>query len=320
MSTDGLPPAERFDGWLDRISQLLAPAPLRFTSDNQPDFHGRIAAMDLGAVQISSHVVARCEVHRTPRLIRQSDPELFYLLCAQGGPIGLTQHRKDVTLGELDMVLHHTSRPYHVWTGGKPVNRTLLLAFPGSLLPFAGHALEQSVAKVLPGTHGIGALVARFLSGLASERGPYSTADLVRLGNTLTDLMTMLLGHHLDAAVPPETGRRALLLRIHAYIQQSLGDHQLSPATIAVAHSISLRTLHRLFESESTTVAGWIREQRLERCRRDLVRPAHERKPIRAMAARWGFSDAAVFTRAFRAAYGMSPQEYRTRYLLDPIN
>ncbi|TQS20009.1 helix-turn-helix domain-containing protein [Microbispora sp. KK1-11] len=313
MSTDGLPPAERFEGWLDHMSQLVVP--VRFSSDNRADFHGRIEAMDLGGVQISSHLISGCDAFRTSRLIRQSDPELFYLLCTLSGRINLVQERNSATLGRLDMALYHTSRPYHVRAGGKQGNHALLLAFPGGLLPFAGRALEQNIAKVLPGSHGIGALVATFLRGLAADRSPYSPADLVRLGITLTDLVTMLLGHHLDAALPPDAGRRSLLLRIHAHIQRNLGDRTLSPATIATAHNISVRTLHRLFALENMTVARWIRTQRLEHCRRDLVRPTVEREPIHATAARWGFSDAAVFTRAFRAAYGMSPQEYQARNL-----
>ncbi|MFC4591061.1 helix-turn-helix domain-containing protein [Sphaerisporangium corydalis] len=312
MSTDTLPPEERFDGWLDQMSQLVVP--VRFTSGNRADFRGRIEAADLGAVQISSHVLPETDAYRTSRLIRRSDPEILYLLVAQSGPIALTQDRKRVTLGHLDMALFHTSRPYHVRTHGKHVNRALLIAIPGGLLPFAAGALEQSVAKVLPGAHGFGALVSRFLGGLATVTGSASPADLVRLGISLTDLVTMLLGHHLDAAVPPETEQRALLLRVHAHIQRNLGDHRLSPATIADAHSVSLRTLQRLFASQNTTVAAWIRARRLESCRRDLVRPGGEREPIHVTGARWGFSDPAVFTRAFRAAYGTSPRDYRNRY------
>ncbi len=40
---------------------------------------------------------------------------------------------------------------------------------------------------------------------------------------------------------------------------------QLSPAAVAAAHHISLRSLHQLFHDEGLTVAGWIRQRRLER-------------------------------------------------------
>jgi AraC-like DNA-binding protein len=58
-------------------------------------------------------------------------------------------------------------------------------------------------------------------------------------------------------------------------------------------------------------VAGWVRQRRLERCRRDLLDPASAARPVSAVAARWGLVNAAHFSRAFRAAYGLSPVEYR---------
>ena len=34
-------------------------------------------------------------------------------------------------------------------------------------------------------------------------------------------------------------------------------------------------------------------------------------RPVAAVAARWGFVDAAHFSRAFKTTYGVSPSEYR---------
>jgi AraC-like DNA-binding protein len=34
-------------------------------------------------------------------------------------------------------------------------------------------------------------------------------------------------------------------------------------------------------------------------------------EPVSAIAARWGLTSAASFSRAFRVAYGVSPVEYR---------
>nr|WP_243274742.1 helix-turn-helix domain-containing protein [Streptomyces albus] len=59
------------------------------------------------------------------------------------------------------------------------------------------------------------------------------------------------------------------------------------------------------------TVAAWIRRQRLEHCRRDLADPRLRDRPIHAIAARWGFPRPGDFTRAFRAAYGIPPRDYR---------
>jgi AraC-like DNA-binding protein len=49
----------------------------------------------------------------------------------------------------------------------------------------------------------------------------------------------------------------------------------------------------------------------LERSRRDLLDPALRARPVSAIAARHGFTEPAHFSRAFRAAYGRPPGEYR---------
>lgn len=74
---------------------------------------------------------------------------------------------------------------------------------------------------------------------------------------------------------------------------------------------MSLRAVHQLFHDEGLTVGGYIRGRRMERCRRDLADPALASHPVAAIAARWGFTNAADFTRAFRAAHGMPPAAYR---------
>jgi AraC-like DNA-binding protein len=85
----------------------------------------------------------------------------------------------------------------------------------------------------------------------------------------------------------------------------------------ATAHHISLRYLHKLFEGQPTTASGWIRQRRLERCRRDLLDPALGDRSVGAIAARWGLIDAAHFSRLFRAAYGLPPGEYRLAAMAD---
>jgi AraC-like DNA-binding protein len=101
------------------------------------------------------------------------------------------------------------------------------------------------------------------------------------------------------------------LLRVQAFIEERLGDPALSPGMIAAANHISLRYLHKLFEPQSRTVAGFIRERRLERCRRDLADPGLAYVPVRAIALRWGFPDPARLNRLFKDEYGVTPGEYR---------
>ncbi|MEU1814944.1 helix-turn-helix transcriptional regulator [Streptomyces roseifaciens] len=77
---------------------------------------------------------------------------------------------------------------------------------------------------------------------------------------------------------------------------------------------MSVRHLHRLFRdegTEGTTVSRWILERRLEHCRRELGRPGGSAPSVTAVAHRFGFTSPSHFSRAFRAAYGVSPREWR---------
>jgi AraC-like DNA-binding protein len=111
--------------------------------------------------------------------------------------------------------------------------------------------------------------------------------------------------------LPGETRRRALLLQVHAFIEARLGDPALSPSGVAAANYISVRYLHKLFETEQTTVADWIRRRRLERCRRDLLDPALAGRSVDAIGQDWGLTDAAHFSRVFKRRFGVPPAEYR---------
>ena len=108
------------------------------------------------------------------------------------------------------------------------------------------------------------------------------------------------------------TGRYALTLAGLGYRVTGL---DLSPELIARAHHISVRYLHRLFAADGTSVSRWVKERRLAGCRRELADPSLVRLSVGAIAARWGIHDAAAFSRTFRAAYGVSPREYRLRTL-----
>ena len=315
IHTEDLPVGERFESWHDHLFRQVV-APMMITCDDPTGFRGSIESMDLGAVHVSAVEASPCGAYRTSRMIRQSDPELFQLAFNLRGETAITQDRRRALSQPSDLVFYHTSRPHQIRAGfGKDATYGVMVVFPATLLPLPSHKVERLTATSLSGREGIGALISGFLSHLISGTGHYGIADRLRLGTVLTDLLTALLAHRLEAdtVVPPASRQRVLLLRIHAFMQQHLADPHLSPATIAAAHGISIRTLHRLFQTQDTTVAAWIRTQRLNRCRRDLSDRTLDDRPIHAIATRWGFADATNFSHAFSTAYGLNPRDYRRK-------
>jgi AraC-like DNA-binding protein len=116
-------------------------------------------------------------------------------------------------------------------------------------------------------------------------------------------------GEHLPAATPAGAAADDLLRRIDAYVAEHLADPDLGPVSIAAAHYVSTRHLHRLFAHRGSTVTREIQRLRLARCRRELLDPT---RSITDVSRQWGFPDLATFSRAFRSAYGLSPSPWRT--------
>jgi AraC-like DNA-binding protein len=261
-----------------------------------------VARLDAG----TSHVV---DVRRTPALIRRSDPELFKLDLQVRGRAVLEQGDREAALAPGDFTLVDVSRPYRLRGGG--VQKVVLI--PHRVLPLRHHELARVTAVRASGADGLGAPISALVRHLALRFGDEGATVDTRLSAALIDLLIVALGQRLDRvdAVSGSTRRRALLASVQAFIDRRLADPRLSPAQIAAAHHISLRLLQKLFEEQGTSVGRWIRECRLERCRRDLLDPAHGDLPVNAIAFSWGFVDATHFSRVFRAAYGHPPGEYR---------
>ncbi|MEU7104024.1 helix-turn-helix domain-containing protein [Streptomyces sp. NPDC046215] len=314
-STD-VAPADRFDYWREHLLRAYVPA--QVSSDHAADFIAAQRVVELGAVRLWATEHPSMTLRRSAGLIRQSDPGIFHLSIPLRGTVRLVQPHGAAEYGARDVVLLDSSRPYTMETSaprGQGGVQGIGLLFPRDMLPLPAHSLSTLVNRRLPGQAGVGALLIQFLTQVLTDTACHQPADGPRLERVAIDLVSALMSHVLDSddALTPEARRHTLLLRIRQYIQQNLTTPGLSPRSVAAAHHISLSYLHRIFEGEQVSVAAWIRQQRLESARRDLADPALRGLSVQRIAARCGFTHAADLTRAFRAAYGVPPTEYRNR-------
>jgi AraC-like DNA-binding protein len=255
-------------------------------------------------------------VRRTTKLISQADPDLLKMVLVCGGNTCVVgQDGRQARLSAAEFAIYDTRRPYEVTCGAGADRPTQMMTFmfPPSLLPLSRSRLARLAAVRFPASAGLGDVTSQFLLQLARNVDHYSPAEAARLSTAALEVLATRLAHELDVRDwgTPEARRHALLTTVQAFIQQHLGDPRLSPAMIAAAHHMSLRSMHQLFHDEGLTVAGWIRRRRLECCRQELSDPALASRPVAAIAARWGFSSAGDFSRAFRAVHGFPPAEYR---------
>ncbi|MFF2852069.1 helix-turn-helix domain-containing protein [Streptomyces sp. NPDC058001] len=318
FDSQDLPVSDRVDAWRDITA--LALIPNEFSIDRPVDFRASLRTVDMGAAQVTAMTYASMRSRRTPQLIRRSDPDMYAVGLILHGRQGIIHKRREAALGAGDLVVYSTSQPYEsVVDARQGTAASVVVQLPRAMVQLSSNRVDRVLAARMSGREGVGRLLACFLTHLATDTSPSRSADGQRLGSVLTELVTAWLAHHIDTEeqTPTETRQHVQFLEIQDFIRRNLGDTELSPATIAAAHHISLRTLHRLFHDHAhgATAASHIRRQRLTCARRDLTDPRLATRPVHAIAARWGFFRPADFTRAFRTTYGTTPTEYRRHIL-----
>ncbi|GII92162.1 AraC-like ligand-binding domain-containing protein [Sinosporangium siamense] len=305
-------PADRFDCWQELISETHSPVHLHL--DDRGDFRASARVLALGTVSLWPTTCDSMSMHRTPRLIRRSDPEHLHLSVPLTIPVHVRHGDESGTYRPGDICVFDSSRPYDLRLDKDAGSYTELgMEIPKAHLPLPWDKVKDVIPRALPAREGYGALLAHFLKQTVKDAAHYGPADAPRLELIAVDLVSALLTHAVDAesALAPESRTRTLTARIDDFIERHLGDHALTPAAIAAHHHISVRYLQRLFQQQDRTVMGWVRRRRLELAREDLTRYPARALSVRAAALRRGFTSHSDFSRAFRAAYGMSPSEYR---------
>ncbi|MFI7501357.1 helix-turn-helix domain-containing protein [Streptomyces sp. NPDC049687] len=313
--SEDVPAEDRFDLWRELLGRSRSS---EVVSDHAADFRAECRLMELGPVTVLPMGFMPARYRRSSAMVRRADPELYHLTLLLNGEIELDHAGRTTTFTRWDLHLADSSQPYDLRSADdreSPLVEGVGVDFPKGLLPLPEHQVRALLGRGLSGREGVGALLTEFLIGLARQADTIQPADASRLGTVVLDLISAWLARALDAegALPPETRQQALVRRVQAFIGQNLHDPELTPSAIAAAHHISLSYLHRIFQQQSPgeTVAARIRHGRLEGARRELADPSLHTMPIHAVAARWGFTRASDFTRAFRAAYGRSPSEHR---------
>ncbi|MCP2337594.1 helix-turn-helix domain-containing protein [Actinomadura rupiterrae] len=304
--------ADRVDWFTETVSRALMPSEFRPLDSDR--FHAEGALLDLGSTQVSRFTYSPLRSRRTPRLIRAGDPEQYQMGLVLKGTAWFAQDGSEAALQARDLAVWDTSRPYESGSGldGRNVE-VVVLQIPKAVMPLPSQQLDRLLARRVRADQGLTAVLSDFLLSLAAHGPDTPPSSLAALGNMAVELAAASLSQQLgnERETPAEVRAHALLRRINTFIDQNLGDPELTPRLIAERHHISLRTLYTLFEDEPEGVAASIRRRRLERCRADLAAPELRHRPVQAIAARWGFTSAAAFSRTFRAAYGLTPVEYR---------
>jgi AraC-like DNA-binding protein len=281
--------------------------PLRVRPLSPTAFAGSIRVTRTDDVVVTRIRCAPCRVERLPRLIGSNDRDLVKVTVLTSGRLEVEQDGRRCVLAPGDLVNYATSRPYTL--NFTEAHDTTVVAVPRRLLGAHADALSTRTAVGVPTSHGVQRVVGGFFRTLTDvlDEGadPFATDPTRHLVNALVSTVISEL-----ADLGPSEGT-GLADRILAHCLTRLDDPGLTVESVARAHHVSVRYLHKVLSSRSLTLSAWIRRQRLERIRRDLADPALAGRTIPAVAARWGVLDASHLSRALKAEFGETAAQVR---------
>ncbi len=306
---DAVDPAPATTGrlgvWRDLIRDHFVS--LEVDAARREDFTGRVATTQLGSLRVAEVASIRQQARRTAALANRDDERYFQVGLLTDGRARLAQDGRECELLPGDFAVYETDRPFSWDLGGDASWRLLVFTWPRQVIGLTEGESQTLTARQLSGREGVSGVVSRVLRDLAGNAGGLATEAGAGLADEVAGLTVTAAGAALGARVPGETN---LFLRIEAYLRANLTDPQLCPDGIAAAHYISTRHLHRIFAAQGRTVVRWLRAERLECCRRELALRRGPVPSVVQICRRWGFTDPAVFSRTFSAAYGTPPSRY----------
>jgi AraC-like DNA-binding protein len=201
-------------------------------------------------------------------------------------------------------------RSHNQAAGGPGRNHVILTTVPMTLLPGKANQLGLLTATTLPRTALVAAATS-FLGTVSLGLPQPGSAAAAFLEHAIVDLLLAVVAERTAGLLPAQASEAGTRVRIRDFVLRRLPDAELGPQRIAAEFGISTRYLHRLFESEDTSVGSFIRRERLKNAATELADPTLRHLDVKTIANRSGFAGADQFARAFKSRYGLSPRDYR---------
>jgi AraC-like DNA-binding protein len=300
-----VPSGAGLDAWTEILAATHLSFDIRATPRTPERFNGAVSRRRFGGLALvdcaSSPWLGR---HTRAVTGDKAEPIIGFQTVRKGVEL-VRESGREVTLTTGDIVLWDGWQPTEVEVVEPFLKRTLI--FPRERVLAVCPRLGELKALPPLNQNGPARLLVRYLDALAMELPSLDDAA----GAAAADAALELLRAAVEPSVPTTRAakREALRTDVRRYVRTHLQDPTLCPDTIAKAHAISVRALHALFEDSGESVAGLVRHERLARCYEDLGRVTGG--SVTEIAFRWGFRDAAHFSRVFKREFGLTPSEAR---------
>ncbi|MCM6775357.1 helix-turn-helix domain-containing protein [Nocardia sp. CDC159] len=312
LDTERFELGERADVTAAVLQDVSAPSYVELGVDSG-SVRALFEAWQVGEVVVQQSIMSGFRVVRTPRQIRQSPSPVLTLNVQRRNTSHLAHAQTQYEIPPGEMFVMDFDLPYQFdWHGGELTT----LFIPLDRLGLSTDTIRAALAR--PRGTPLYPVVANQICLMGdSGEALQNDAGARELGIACIEMVRGFLrsaAAHRDEdgmALPADI----LLTQIREYVRRRLSDPDLSAAVIARAHNISVRSLYKLCAGAGFGIEQWIIAQRLEKARAALVDPGERHRPIVVIAHQCGFRDASHFTRRFRAAFGMTPRDWRATVL-----
>jgi AraC-like DNA-binding protein len=254
---------------------------------------------------------------RSVHHFRDDELDVYVLILPLAIPVNLSQSGRSAIVEPGTCSFVCTTKPFDSLCGASPTHSysELIVRIPGPLIRQRVPYIDECCVRPIAIRRGAGKVLQSLVETLIDERSNYSGSQAGRFGTILLDVLanvTLEAAELVELQSPQRpSAHDKIYEHARGFIESNLSNPDLDPALIAKHCHISVSYLHAVFAKSSLSVAAYIREIRLQRCRDALQNSSLQYQPIIDIAYRWGFKCSASFYRVYRARFGISPSEDR---------
>jgi AraC-like DNA-binding protein len=306
----GEPPQSRLLAWRDRVGHLVDVLPSR--SDLERPFQASIDRFQIGELVLTDcrsdlMVLDRSLARISTDRVRDFAFHVFLAGGADNVAIRTTRtaHRSPMPAAARILALD-MNQPFRMQ---RLACRVITFFAPGALVQEVFPDPEAIHGRVLDGAMPLERLIVEHVSALSQTIARMEAHEASEAIRAAVRLLTAGFGRQARLSGDTRAAARAAMFgQIRRYIRAHLTEDDLSPESVLAAFQCPRPTLYRLFQHEGG-VGAYIRDLRLRHAADELIR--YPNAAVTEIAYGFGFKSASDFTRAFRRAYDMAPQDFR---------
>ena len=308
FTTGGVPELERFAFWREAVLEDLIGAVGERSAEPARPFRAEVTCWDGPAFRRLRYQSDAHQALRRPQDIARKSWDAYWINREISGNMRYDLSGREFVTRSGDLTVTDSDLPLRAQTRDGSTVDFDVWVIPRAMLEPHLPARGGPISLTLPGKSGLKTLATSYLDSLGQRLDALSDAEAGQAADILCRLVAVACG----AASPGQRDamRTARLAQIKRHVDLHLTEIELTPAKVAKALRISVRSLHLAFEPTGTSFAEHVMRRRVQECRTALAQPGSTRS-VTDVAFAWGFANLTTFYRAFRREFGVAPGDVR---------